>query len=73
MLCCMEAMMAWLQQVLNLVPWGGVALALPPVALADAEGWAAVGRGVAAVYINDITSHQVQGIRCGTRHLLWPV
>lgn len=54
-----------LRQVLNLVPWGGVALALPPVSLADAEGWPAVGRGIAAVYINDITTHQVQ-FRLGT-------
>lgn len=46
-------------KVLNLVPWGGVALRLPPVALADADGWPAVGQGVAAAYIADITTHQV--------------
>jgi hypothetical protein len=49
-------------QVLNLVPWGGVALRLPPVALSDAEGWPAVARGIAAEYIADITTHQVAAI-----------
>ena len=46
-------------QVLNLVPWGGVALRLPPVALADAEGAEEVSRRVADAYISDIVMHQV--------------
>ncbi len=50
-------------KVLNLVPWGGVALRLPPVAIADADGWPAVGQGVAAAYIADITTHQVMTTR----------
>lgn len=46
-------------QVLNLVPWGGVALRLPPVALADAEGAKEVSRRIADAYISDIVMHQV--------------
>jgi hypothetical protein len=45
--------------VLNLVPWGGVALRLPPVALADAEGPEEVSRRIADAYISDIVMHQV--------------
>lgn len=52
-----------LPQVLNLVPWGGVALQLPAVALRDPGGWDAAGAAVGAAYISDITAHQVPALQ----------
>lgn len=49
--------------MLNLVPWGGVALRLPAVALQDPGGWDATAAAIAAAYISDITTNQVSCTR----------
>ncbi|KAK9805512.1 hypothetical protein WJX72_002557 [[Myrmecia] bisecta] len=47
-----------LAEVLNLVPWGGVALDLPHVKLTGLHGWAALGAAVGTDYLKDVASSQ---------------
>ena len=57
-----------LAEVLNLAPWGGVLLQLPPVRLSGVHGWPALGAAVGELWLRDIVGSQVPrpgpGVRC---------
>ena len=61
-----------LAEVLNLAPWGGVLLQLPPHRAAGAHGWGALGASLGEHWLRDITTTQVGAQRlCGVKTDLW--
>ena len=47
-------------QVLNLVPWNGVEVALRHLCFAGLHGWPALAEALGQAYIEDITANQVR-------------
>ncbi|KAK9836947.1 hypothetical protein WJX81_001853 [Elliptochloris bilobata] len=54
-----------LAEVLNLAPWGGVLLQLPPVRLSGVHGWPALGAAVGELWLRDIVGSQAHKFLTG--------
>jgi len=49
-----------LAEVLNLAPWGGVLLQLPPARLSGVHGWPALGTAVGEHWLRDVVGTQAR-------------
>ncbi len=49
-----------LAEVLNLAPWGGVLLQLPPARLSGVHGWPALGAAVGEHWLRDVVGTQAR-------------